>query len=69
MIISLNHLALVVGSIVLIILLALCLRKDPQLCLAEARTSVIRVLYFEVCIVEQPETERDGHPSTIKHPP
>jgi len=64
-----NHLALIAGSIIVIILLVCSLRKDPQLCLARKRNSVILVLNFEVCKAEQSESEMDGHPSTIDHPP
>jgi hypothetical protein len=64
-----NHLALIVGSIVVISILALCLGMDPWLCLADERISVILVLNFEVCKVGLSGSEMDGHPSTIDHPP
>jgi len=67
--IELNHLALIVGSIILIILVALCLQKDIRLCLVKGGVIVIQCLYFKVCKVEQSESVMDGHPSTIKHPP
>jgi hypothetical protein len=64
------NLALVVGLVVLLALLSLCLVTDEiQLCLNNTGIAVIPIPYTWVSKAGQPESEMDGFPSTIKHPP
>jgi hypothetical protein len=64
------NLALVVGLVVLLALLLWYLvAEDIQLCLNDTRVAVIPIPYTWVSKAGQPESEMDGFPSTIKHPP
>ena len=64
------NLALVVGLVVLLALLLWYLvAEEIQLCLNDTGVAVIPIPYTWVSKAGQPESEMDGFPSTIKHPP
>ena len=60
---------LLTGFIFLVFLTSEDVVSQRLFCLADERIAVIPILTFEVCRVRLSETEADGFPLKIKHPP